>query len=108
MNTVRNQDLKQIEDQVLSNLRKELRSALRVVAKPQHTRRSQEVGVCEQVWAELDKTMKRTGEVPTIHDVRKMASKRGWNQNNARVEYYQWRRAHGIHGRVSRNTRKSA
>ena len=44
---------------------------------------------------ELDRVMKEVGDVPTLQQMFQLASDKGWNANNTRIEYYQWRRFHG-------------
>jgi hypothetical protein len=56
-------------------------------------------GVCAQVWKALDRLSRRNPR-PSITDILKVSSRKGWNNNNTRVEYYRWRKAHGITGRV--------
>lgn len=56
-------------------------------------------GLCDAVWKELDKHREKRG-VPSLSDVQKLAKRKHWNPNNARVEYYNWRRANGISGRL--------
>ena len=57
-------------------------------------------GLCRAVWDMLDELVKSTGgAVPTVADVKKAAEAKGWNVNNASIEYYQWRKHHGISGR---------
>lgn len=52
-------------------------------------------GRCAAVWDVLD-VAKEKGEIPSLSEVRKIAKRRRWNANNARIEYYQWRKHHGI------------
>lgn len=52
-------------------------------------------GRCAAVWDTLDK-MSEKGALPSLSDVRKVAKRRRWNANNARIEYYQWRKFNGI------------
>jgi hypothetical protein len=51
-------------------------------------------GKCYTVWAKLD-TMRSAGMEPTLPEVIAMAHAEGWNANNTRIEYYNWRRFHG-------------
>lgn len=60
--------------------------------------RPKEGGVCAAVWDTLDKMRADEGNVPTLDKVRKVAKRRRWNANNARIEYYRWRAFNGIHG----------
>jgi hypothetical protein len=50
-----------------------------------------------KVWDGLNKI----GLKATAEDARKLASKRGWNQNTVIAEYYHWRKHHGIFGRLN-------
>lgn len=52
-------------------------------------------GLCAAVWDELDRN-KEKGQVLTLDQVRKLAKRKKWNANNARVEYYRWRAANGV------------
>lgn len=55
-------------------------------------------GVCREVWDYLDRIVAE-GAVPTVGLVKLRAEKEGWNLNNASIEFYQWRKFHGIRGR---------
>lgn len=50
-------------------------------------------GLCAKVWDMLDKAVAEKGEVPTLQEVQKLAKRRRWNANTARVQYYRWRSA---------------
>ena len=52
-------------------------------------------GKCRAIWDWLD-----TVNGPTAKQVRAHASAVGWNENNAVIEFYQWRRFNGITGRA--------
>lgn len=61
-------------------------------------------GACRQVWDALQSMMlhdEATGvaSIPTVADIKKLATEKGWNVNNASIEYYQWRKFNGITGR---------
>lgn len=56
-------------------------------------------GVCAAVWGELDRLAAK-GETPTLAQIQKVGKRRKWNVNNTRIEYYLWRKAQGIHGRI--------
>lgn len=56
-------------------------------------------GRCRAVWDALDDYRKETGDLPTAKVVRELAADEGWNPNNASIEFYQWRKFHGITGR---------
>lgn len=55
-------------------------------------------GTCRAVWDAMD-AMVAFGKNPTAKDVKALAEERGWNPNNASIEFYQWRKFHGIRGR---------
>ena len=76
--------------------------AVNTASAPAHhtvLRRPSKGGVCEAVWAELD-SMYAGGEVPTFAQILRVSKKKRWNENNTRVEYYNWRQANGITGRL--------
>lgn len=51
-------------------------------------------GKCYTIWTELDKLTKGD-KIPSLQQVFELAERKKWNANNARIEYYQWRRFHG-------------
>jgi hypothetical protein len=53
-------------------------------------------GKCRAIWDALDAYVKETGEQPTSKTVKELAADEGWNPNNASIEFYQWRKFHGI------------
>lgn len=55
-------------------------------------RRPKAGGRCDAVWCALDKVLAKGGEGPTLQYVLALAKKQGWNANNARIEFYQWRK----------------
>ena len=55
-------------------------------------------GQCRAVWDALD-AMVEAGMQPTAKHVKVLAEEREWNSNNASIEFYQWRKFHGIRGR---------
>ena len=57
-------------------------------------------GQCRAVWDFCDHVASSEGasEV-TAKVVRQAAEDKGWNLNNASIEFYQWRKFHGIRGR---------
>lgn len=57
-------------------------------------------GRCRAVWDALDAYLAETGDQPTAKVVRDLAADEGWNPNNASIEFYQWRKFHGIKGRA--------
>lgn len=56
-------------------------------------------GRCRAVWDALDSYLAETGDQPTAKVVKDLAADEGWNPNNASIEFYQWRKFHGIKGR---------
>lgn len=59
-------------------------------------------GRCAAVWETLD-AMRDKGEIPTLKEILAIGRRKKWNENNTRIEYYQWRKFHGIHGRLKAN-----
>ena len=55
-------------------------------------------GKCRAIWDACD-LMWANNDVPTVKSVRDLAAEKGWNVNNAVIEYYQWRKFHGLTGR---------
>lgn len=53
-------------------------------------------GKCRAIWDALDAHAESTGDDPTAKDVKALAAEQGWNPNNASIEFYQWRKFHGI------------
>lgn len=51
-------------------------------------------GKCAEVWAALDDITKQGFEID-IALVREVAAQKGWNINNATIEFYGWRKFHG-------------
>lgn len=52
-------------------------------------------GKCLEVWEYLDQHGNMTPK-----DLKPVAAEKGWNENNALIEMYGWRRFNGISGRV--------
>jgi hypothetical protein len=51
-------------------------------------------GACAKVWDALDSITKdKSGTIPTLQEVQKLARRKRWNANTARVQYYRWRSA---------------
>jgi hypothetical protein len=49
-------------------------------------------GLCAKVWDTLDSITKdKSGALPTLQEVQKLARRKRWNANTARVQYYRWR-----------------
>lgn len=57
-------------------------------------------GMCRAVWDACWAHQAATSTPPTAKEVKAIAETNGWNQNNASIEYYQWRKFNGITGRV--------
>lgn len=55
-------------------------------------------GACRMVWDYLDSVV-AAGAQPILKQVKAHALEQGWNQNNAAIEFYQWRKFNGIRGR---------
>lgn len=54
-------------------------------------------GKCADVWNALDNML--PNGVPTISNVRDLAKANGWNINNATIEFYAWRKFHGLNNK---------
>lgn len=67
----------------VSKVRSEIRNGVRRPIK----------GKCAEVWSTLDDIKKQGSEVD-IRVVRELASQKGWNLNNATIEFYGWRKFH--------------
>lgn len=52
-------------------------------------------GLCAQVWEALDQ-MHAGGVTINAQAVRDLATAKGWNQNNAGIEMYQWKKFMGL------------
>lgn len=59
-------------------------------------------GLCRAIWDELDLYRDVNGTIPSSKEVKAMAERHLWNRNNASIEFYQWRRFHGITGRAKK------
>lgn len=57
-------------------------------------------GACAAVWGYCDAQMDAQGVPPQLKQVKSYAADMNWNINNATIEYYQWRKFHGIVGRI--------
>lgn len=51
-------------------------------------------GLCAKVWDTLDKAAENGGAIPSLQEIQKLAKRKRWNSNTARVQYYRWRSAH--------------
>lgn len=69
----------------------------RIVTREQRNevKRPKEGGRCDAVWRALDE-MRARGKTTDLHNIIELAKERKWNTNNARVEFYQWRRFNGM------------
>ncbi len=54
-------------------------------------------GKCADVWNALDNML--PNGVPTIGNVRDLAKANGWIINNATIEFYAWRKFHGLNNK---------
>ena len=54
-------------------------------------------GKCADVWNALDNML--PNGVPTIGNVRDLAKANCWNINNATIEFYAWRKFHGLNNK---------
>lgn len=68
-----------------SKVRSEIRNGVRRPIK----------GKCAEVWSTLDDIKKQGFEID-IHVVRELAAQKGWNLNNATIEFYGWRKFHTV------------
>lgn len=68
-----------------SKVRSEIRNGVRRPIK----------GKCAEVWSTLDDIKKQGFEID-IHVVREVAAQKGWNMNNATIEFYGWRKFHAV------------
>lgn len=58
-------------------------------------------GACHAVWESMDEVRAaQNGAIPHIRQLKALATKNGWNMNNAIIEYYRWRKFNGITGRL--------
>ena len=58
-------------------------------------------GRCAAVWDQLDAMKLSSGVVPELQSILKIGKRKKWNANNTRVEYYAWRKANGVVGRIA-------
>ena len=57
-------------------------------------------GLCADVWQALDDLL--ANELPTIKHVRDLAQANNWNLNNATIEFYGWRKFHGLNNKKAK------
>jgi len=99
----------QLEERILARMQTSLRGVVREAAinvltnrarasedGPSPRKRPVAGGRCAAVWDHLDKIQANENRIPTLAEMRKIAKKKRWNANNARIEYYNWRQFHGI------------
>lgn len=107
---------KVITDKVLQQLALEIpkvvEGALRVVNM--QTRRVPAAmgpvidGKCKAIWTELDK-LAAAGKDPDIETVRKLATRKHWNENTSRIQFYRWKNARQMDGaHARRHTQQQA
>lgn len=53
-------------------------------------------GLCLDVWNACQEVLDKTGSAPDSKAVKAIAETKGWNPNNASIEFYQWRKFTGI------------
>lgn len=68
---------------------------------PRAVHRPKAGGRCAAVWDQLDAMKTASGVVPELQSILKVGKRKRWNANNTRVEYYAWRKAIGVSGRLS-------
>ena len=73
-----------------SKVRSEIRNGVRRPIK----------GLCAEVWQALDDLL--ANELPTIKHVRDLAQAKNWNLNNATIEFYVWRKFHGLNNKKAK------
>lgn len=55
-------------------------------------------GVCREIWDACDE-LYVDGKVPSLKEMKKVADAKGWSHVTTSVQYYQWRKFHGVRGR---------
>lgn len=70
-----------------SKARSEIRNGVRKPIK----------GKCAEIWSTLDDLL--ANELPTIKHVRDLAQANNWNLNNTTIEFYGWRKFHGLNNK---------
>lgn len=61
--------------------------------------RPAKAGKCLDVWLALDEIYQMgKGRIPSIKDIRDLATQKEWNLTNASVEFYQWRKFNYLNG----------
>lgn len=94
--------LARLQDSLPEIVHQTVASAIIIASQPKQSKanrlaRPAAGGRCARVWDILDQ-MKSAGSVPTLKQVKKVARRRRLNENNARIEYYRWRKFNGISG----------
>jgi hypothetical protein len=108
--TIHGRVLKELEEQLPNILHSAVRGAIVTASKevpprkgarrmasstPPKTKtgsRPASGGRCAEVWDEMDKLVGK-GKTPTLQDVTKLAERKNWNSNTARIQFYRWRSA---------------
>lgn len=98
--------IRRVESSVVADLNKNLPriirdSVARAMSITSAQKRPSDGTKCATVWSELDQLMKQKDEIPSLSEIQQIARRKRWNLNNTRVEYYNWRKANGIHGRLT-------
>lgn len=102
--TIHAQVIRELQDPLSTIVQNAVRNAIVTASKtetdqperPQHRQpgsRPSSGGKCAQVWDTLDKQTAAAGETPSLKDVQKLAKRKRWNPNTARIQYYRWRSA---------------
>ncbi len=64
-------------------------------------KRPSEGGICRQIWDALDEKRELDGTVPSLSSTKDALSE--LDQTTVSVQYYRWRKHHGITGRLDKN-----
>lgn len=64
-------------------------------------------GICKLVKEVYESIFQSEGQVPPVKRIKALAVEKGWNVNNAVIEYYIWRKSKGLTGRLSGKSTKN-
>ena len=56
-------------------------------------------GKCKHVWEVCEAIYKSTGRVPTLKELNAHEAMQGTNQTNNQIEFYRWRKYHGLNAK---------
>lgn len=59
-------------------------------------KRPREGGKCRSVWDACDHMLAKMGATPAAKNIKAWAADKGYNQNNALIELYRWRKFNGL------------